>query len=102
MKRHYQTIEDIKYHNAETGHYFFSEGAMQFFASRVAPTLYGKDRNIFITSEKFDDDTERMYTVRCIDEDGQIQDLSEFQQFRYIKTAKKFINKITKKEEVNA
>jgi len=43
-----------------------------------------------------------MYTVRCIDEDGQIQDLSEFQQFKYLKTAKKFINKITEREEVNA
>ena len=102
MRRHYQTIKDIKLHNEESGYYYFSEGAMKFFNSRVAETLFGKHRNIFITSEKFDDDTARFYSVHLINEEGQVECLSEFQEFSNIKSAKRFAEKIAELEKANA
>jgi len=89
--RTYNNIQEIIDHNFEAGQFYFSEGAMRFFNSVVAPTLYGEHQNIFITSEQFDEDTRRMYSVHLIDENGEVQDLSEFQQFKHIKQAKKFI-----------
>lgn len=87
----YKNIQEIIDHNFAAGQHYFSEGAMRFFNSVVSPTLFGENQNIFITSEQFDEDARRMYSVHLIDENGEIQDLSEFQQFKHIKQAKRFI-----------
>ena len=89
--RTYKNIQEIIDHNFAAGQHYFSEGAMRFFNFVVAPTLFGENQNIFITSEQFDEDTRRMYSVHLIDENGEIQDLSEFQKLKHIKQAKRFI-----------
>jgi hypothetical protein len=67
-------IQEIKDRNAERGNYFFSPGAMRFFASRVARQAYLTDTGsaaYFVTSEQFTPSTgkpePRLYTVRAID-----------------------------------
>lgn len=76
--RHYGGIEYIKTHNYALGQHFFSEGAMRFFSSRILPAVYGG--RYFITSERFDHNTPRYYTIReCIN--GHIETVGQFQEY---------------------
>lgn len=79
----YTSIEQIKDANARAGKYFFSDGAMRFFNSRVSDVVHtGPGGVYFVTSEKFDWKTPRRYTVRQFNpETAGVDDASEFQQF---------------------
>lgn len=82
------------------GH-FFDRSAMRFFKSRVADIGY---KNIvtnliyFVTSEKFDYNTPRLYTVRVLKLDGSIETVNEFQRYKSSNgahgAAKRLANKI--------
>ena len=61
------------------GMYFFSDGAKRFFNSRISDCLYGGC--VFVTSEKSSWKAPRLYTVRMIDEDGNIESIGGFQAF---------------------
>lgn len=76
----HDTIDDIKRANAELGHFFFSAGAMRFFDSRIHRKVYAG--RYFITSERYDAETPRLYTIRRANDDGSIDDVSEFQQYK--------------------
>jgi hypothetical protein len=74
----YGGIEYIKTHNHAIGHHFFTKGAMRFFNSRILPTVYGG--RYFITSERFDHNSPRYYTIReCVA--GHIETVGEFQEY---------------------
>ena len=93
----YQNIDEIKKRNLETGRYFFSEGAMRFFNSRVSGELFGEDGSVFITSERndgmYEPPADRRYSVRQIQPDGDIETIGEFQQFSTLAEAKSFAKK---------
>jgi len=64
---------------------WFSRGAMRFFSSRVSSTAYlsadGK-RSFFVSSERFNMQTPRSYSVRVQDcETGAISTVDEFQRY---------------------
>lgn len=91
--KHYENIEAIKRHNANSGYYWFSKDTLRFFGSRVLSTIYG--RNVFITSEFTNwDKVKRGYTVRSINDNGTINTLSELCEYptraRAITAARKF------------
>lgn len=69
----------IKDRNRQGGFYFFSEGALRFFRSRVHDEVYGA--GFFVTSEQFDDEAPRYYTVRFARSDGSVTTVGEFQQY---------------------
>jgi hypothetical protein len=73
------TIQQIKDANKAAGHFFFSPSTMTFFRSRVLRGVIGG--HYFITSEQFDASSPRLYTVRRANDDGTIEDASEFQAF---------------------
>ncbi len=56
------TMADIKRNNKEAGYHFFDKDTMKFFNSRIETGLY-KD-NTFITSERYDYNSSREYTIR--------------------------------------
>jgi len=63
------TIDDIRRANAHAGKFFFSPGALRFFASRIGRTVYeGSGGVYFLTSEQFIASSgwrdARRYTVR--------------------------------------
>ncbi len=60
---------------------------MRFFDTRVLKDVYGG--RYFITSERFDDDTPRLYTVREADDNGRISTVGEFQGHATILDAQK-------------
>jgi hypothetical protein len=86
-------IDDVRGYNRGMGYHFFDPEAMRFFDSRI-----GEDIKIipgvgvgFVTSEKFDYKTPRLYTARVLEESGNVKSLSEFQAFTSSRHAYKFL-----------
>ena len=82
---YYYRMEEIKCINKEKGYYFFEPDTMRFFKSRVGDTVFqGGGGIFFVTSEKFDYNSPRNYTVReFIPETGNINTVSEFNELSY-------------------
>jgi len=85
------TIEIVKEINKAKNQHFFDKDTMRFFKSKIHSRQLIDDK-YFITSEQFDYDTPRLYTIREFDqESGDIGTVGEFQQFRSVKEAKDFL-----------
>ena len=82
---YYYRMEEIKQINQEKGFHFFSGSAMRFFKSRVGDTVFqGGGGVFFVTSERFDYDSPRLYTVREFDPDtGNVNTVGEFNELTY-------------------
>lgn len=78
-----RTIRQVRAINRDAGGHFFDKDAMRFFRSRVHDEVHGG--RYFVTSEQFveSDGTEhdRRYSVREIDDAGQIWTVGNFQQY---------------------
>lgn len=60
-----KTIPELKEMSREAGSHFFDRDSMKFFHSRILPNLYtGPGGVFFVTSEQYNDDSPRGYTVR--------------------------------------
>lgn len=57
-----RTISDIKRANKNAGQHWFEPATMRFFNSRVGSRVI--EGRYFISSEQFNGDTERLYTIR--------------------------------------
>ena len=79
------TIRDIKRINKEKGFYFFSPESMGFFNSQVDDKVFhGSGGIFFTTSEQFDTDSERKYTVRQFHpKTGNVNTNGEFNKLSY-------------------
>lgn len=82
------TIEEIKQANKDAGGYFFSPDTMRFFCSRVSRKVYPvADGAFFVTSERYDNNSPRLYSVRFAWTNGDTETVSEFQQYKTSKAA---------------
>ena len=81
----YYRMEDIKRINKEKGYYFFEPDTMRFFKSRVGDLVFqGNGGVFFTTSERFDYDTPRYYTVREFNpETGSVNTIGDFNELSY-------------------
>lgn len=88
----YYSMTDLQY--AHRGHWF-SPGAMRFFKSRLgSEVLPVADGWLFTSSERFDDNTPRLYTIRKMDQYGEISEVGEFQQYPSSAAAKRAMRKV--------
>lgn len=90
MTAPFRTMADAVRANRDAGQHFFSEGAMRFFASKVESMLYRG--HWFVTSEHPDGnaeapESERVFTVRYIRDDGEVDNVGEFMQHQHIADA---------------
>ena len=85
----WDTIDNVKRANRKAGYHFFAEDSMRFFGSRVLPTLHeGVGGTFFVASEKRPMSSDRrLYTVRCVADNGEIATVGEFQQYETSKAA---------------
>ena len=66
-----RTVSDLKITAHALGSHFFDADTMRFFNSRILDTLYPLTTEsetafgFFVTSERYDENTPRKYTVRC-------------------------------------
>lgn len=82
------------------GHWF-DKDAMRFFRSRVATfALLHNGKAYFTSSEQFNDESPRLYSVRvCTMETGDINTIGEFQQYKTADAARRAIARIIKAKE---
>lgn len=73
------TIDDIKRRHRG---YWFTPETMRFFSSRLLPDVFPMEDGsaLFISSERYSEDTPRRYSVRICRPDGDIDTVGEFQQ----------------------
>lgn len=85
------TIRDIKTHNKQASRFFFEPATLRFFSSRISSVVHeGPGGIFFVTSEQFDWQSPRLYTIRKYDPaTGEIDSASEFQEFANISTAQR-------------
>lgn len=77
----FNTLNDIKRANERVG-YFFNPSTMRFFNSRVSKKIYRNAYGAyFVTSERYDEDSARRYTVRYAEPSGSIWTVGEHQQY---------------------
>lgn len=73
--------------------YFFAPSSMRFFNSRIGSNAYttvNPFKTLFVTSERFDDKSRRLYTVRLYDcRTHDIDTIGEFQEYRTARAANK-------------
>ena len=77
-----------------TGSHFFDADAMRFFNSRLETGGFEVNAGtVFITSEQFDDETPRLFTVRLF-HNGSVTDIGGFQRHKTLDSAKKMVKSI--------
>ncbi len=77
-----RTVYQLRELHERNGGYFFTEGAMRSFRSRIHSDVYGGC--VFVTSEKHISwrfDYPRLYTVRYMDANGNTHTAGDFQGF---------------------
>lgn len=85
-------MEDVRQANAAIGHHWFSPDTVRFFNSRIGRSLYGG--RYFVTSERYEWDAPRLYTVRRANADGTIDTVGEFQGYATSYMAKRAIREL--------
>ena len=88
----YYGLENLR--NAHSGHWF-CPGAMRFFNSRLgSEVLPVPDGWLFTSSERFDQNCARMYTIRKVDQFGDVDTVGEFQAFSSSAAARRAMRKL--------
>lgn len=82
----YRSIEEIKATNVAHGGYWFSDGAMSFFGSRISKEVIGGC--LFVSSEEFPSGGRR-YSIRRADQRGTIMTVGDFGQYATLDQAKR-------------
>lgn len=75
----FQTMDDVRAANKAIGNHWFDSATKRFFRSRIGSTLYGG--KYFVSSEQFDDNSPRLYTIRIARDNGSISTVGSFQQY---------------------
>ena len=98
-RQYQQPIESANYSryyleqcNKHYGKHFFDADTLRFFNSRISNEIVvaaSNERVLFVTSEKRDWNTPRLYTVRVMDwSNGSVDSVSEFQEYDTLASAK--------------
>jgi len=84
MKRkEFGSVEDIITMAKSRGSHWFDPDTMRFFRSRAGDTVY--KGVYFVTSEQFDDNSPRLYTIRkvhCTKRLFEIRTIGDFQGYK--------------------
>lgn len=95
------SIEDLKkdYYRKTKGHWF-DQSSMKFFNSRISSELFyspNKEMIYFVSSEQFNRDHARLYSVRSYNvKNGNIDTVGEFQQYNTMAQAKRAAKNLAK------
>jgi hypothetical protein len=93
------TMLEVKRAAREHGSHWFDAATMRFFKSRVMPRVWNTPAGpAFISSEQFDEDSPRLYTIRVVNFSPRFN-ITEypgttFQQFQSVNVARTFLNAV--------
>ncbi len=82
----YTNLREVLDANDAAGQHFFDADTMEFFNSKLESDLI--DGRFFITSERFDFNTPKQYTIRAAQDDGAIVTLGDFGQYETLDDAR--------------
>lgn len=88
----FTTMADVKRANKAAGQFWFSPDTMRFFRGRIESELVAG--RWFVSSEQYDDESPRLYTVREVQPDASIETIGDFQGYRTKAAARKAIDKL--------
>ena len=83
------TMSHIKTFCWNRGSHFFAPDTMRFFSSRIQMTPPYKGR-VFVTSERMNWNSPRLYTVRVVKPSGHIETIGDFGGFTSRQSAHRF------------
>ena len=86
------TMCHIKSYCWNRGSHFFSPESMRFFSSRIQSNPPYKGR-VFVTSERMNWNSPRLYTVRAVQPSGNIETIGDFGAFTSRQSAHRFAEK---------
>ena len=95
----WKSMEQVRQANASLGHHWFEPSTLRFFNSRIGGRLYGG--RYFISSERYNERYNRLYTVRIANSDGSIDTVGDFQGFKTRAQAQRHIQSLLS-EQVEA
>lgn len=81
----YLSMADVKRANKQIGNYWFSPDTMRFFNSRIESGLIRG--RYFVTSEAYDEDAPRRYSIRVAHDGGSIDTVGDFQGYQTLSEA---------------
>lgn len=88
------TLNEFMQGNKSAGLHYFDRDTMWFFRSRIVRNSWASD-GYFITSEQFDDNTPRKYSIRKGDLSSfSVASVGEFQAYATLRDARKALNAI--------
>jgi hypothetical protein len=82
----------LERYNSNRNYYFFQPDTMRFFSSRIQ-TLPPYKGRVFVTSERRNWNSPRLYSVRVIQPSGNIETVGDFQGFANRQSAHRFAEK---------
>ena len=89
--------DDLRAYVKSYGNHFFDPSTMRFFNSRLCG---GCDSlGFFVTSERFDAATPRLYTVRRLRIGGEVDTVGEFQAYATLRQARAAIRRLRKEAD---
>lgn len=93
----FKTMEEIKAATLKSRcRNWFEESSMEFFNTILYPEVFPTDKgSYFITSEQFDDEAPRLFSVRFCSLDGVVGTIGNFQGCTSFEEAKVVIKYIT-------
>lgn len=94
--RRFYSVQDVELANSRAGQHFFDADTMRFFNSRVLGDLI--DGRYFVTSERFDENHPRLYTLREAMPNGHIETVGEFQGYTSARAAYTAARKLAEKQ----
>lgn len=77
----FETLGEVERLNASAGQHFFDRETLAFFKSRICQDYELMFRRFFLTTEK-DGSNPRRASIRFVEDDGSIQSVGDFQQFK--------------------
>ncbi len=86
----FASVSEIAALNQSIGHHWFSKATMKFFNSKTYGSVH--HGRYFISSEKFNSDSQRRFTIRVVQPDGSIDTVGEFQAYTTYKAAWKALD----------
>lgn len=80
--RKLHTLDQIKRAAMGVGSHWFDKSALRFFGSRIGEKVHPVSGGaLFVSSEQFDYQSPRLYSVRSCTFSGEIDTVGEFQQY---------------------
>lgn len=91
----FENVEAVRKANRTIGHHWFDPSSMRFFSSHINGADKLINKRFFISSEQFDSNSPRLYTIRVVLPNGEVDTYGEFQAYKSRSEAIKAAHKIT-------